>query len=226
VSSGPQPLASALLTRAGVRHGFGVRGAPAPRGLVRPVQVHGTRAARVEAPDARPGEADALVCARPGIPVGVATADCVPVLAASDDGLAVAAIHAGWRGLAAGVVESGVSALREAAVGPRTRVVAAVGPHIGPCCYEVDGPVVDALRPRFGASLDAALRATRPGHARLDLFALAAAALAGCGVGAGAMERVGGCTRCDPERFHSYRRDGARAGRLLHFAAARPSGEA
>jgi YfiH family protein len=166
-------------------------------------------------------EADAVICLEAGVPIGVVTADCVPVLIASERGDAVAAVHAGWRGLAAGIVAQSVDALRRS--GCAARLVAAIGPHIGACCYEVDAPVLDALRERFGApALEATARAAGAGHAMLDLGALTAEALHRAGL---ARADVGGlsdcCTRCDPARFHSYRRDGARAGRLTHFVAAR-----
>jgi hypothetical protein len=153
--------------------------------------------------------------------VGVVTADCVPFLVATDTGSAVAAIHAGWRGLAAGVVAAGIEALRAEAAGA-PRLVAAIGPHIGACCYEVDEPVLEALAPAFGPQLAAALRPGRPAHAWLDLGQLARSALLRAGLAPdalGALPRA--CTRCHPERFHSYRRDGVSAGRLYHFIAAR-----
>jgi hypothetical protein len=132
-------------------------------------------------------------------------------------GGAVAAVHAGWRGLAAGVIPRAVAALAELAGGAPP--VAAVGPCIGVCCYEVDTPVLVAMRRRFGAALDAVLAPAPPGHARLDLAALAAEALRAAGL---APERIGvlaACTRCE-QRFHSFRRDGASAGRLLSWIEA------
>jgi hypothetical protein len=208
-----------LLEALGVVHGFGVRGASAPDGLLRPRQVHGRAIATAAACRAEPPpDADGVVSTEPGVAVGVVTADCVPVLVASEGGRAVAAIHAGWRGLAAGVVAHGIDALRRSA--GRARLVAAIGPHIGACCYEVDAPVLDALTRTFGA-IDDALRPARPGHALLDLGALVAIALARSGL---ARDDIGAlpdaCTRCDPLRFHSYRRDGPRAGRLAHYIAA------
>ncbi len=202
-----------LLARAGVPHGFGTRTSPAREGVRRPVQVHGDRVVSADA-GLPLGEADASLSARPGVAVGVVTADCVPVLVAAG-GRAVAAVHAGWRGLARGVIPRALEALAEAA--PGAELVAAIGPAIGPCCYEVDAPVLDALRARFGAATEGALRPARPGHALLDLVALARQALLGAGVPPGAIGAVGACTRCDAERFHSFRRDGARAGRLLSW---------
>jgi purine-nucleoside/S-methyl-5'-thioadenosine phosphorylase / adenosine deaminase len=205
-----------LLVQAGVRHGFGLRSSPERAGVRRPVQVHGARVVRAD-DEATLGEADAALATRPGVAVGVATADCVPVLIAA--GSAVAAVHAGWRGLAQGVIPRALEALREAA--PGAEPVAAVGPCIGPCCYEVDAPVLDALGARFGAGLDAALRPARPGHVLLDLSWLAREALGRAGVAAARVGTLAGaCTRCDAARFHSFRRDGAAAGRLLSWVEA------
>jgi YfiH family protein len=204
-------------------HGFGLRGTSEPPGLARPRQVHGAAVAR--AADclrcARRPEADAVVATTPGVAVGVLTADCVPVLLASGAGNAVAAIHAGWRGLAAGVVAAGVEALVSAAGVEAQRLVAAIGPHIGPCCYEVDEVVLDALAGRHAQAVERAVRPARPGHAMLDLGALVGAALVRAGLPETALGRTAAaCTCCDPRRFHSYRRDGASAGRLVHFVAA------
>lgn len=213
-----------LLADCGVEHGFGLRGAPAPGGVVRPTQVHGCAVATVcESPSPPPGAADAVVCALPGVRVGVVTADCVPILLCTRDAGAVAAVHAGWRGLALGVVAAGVRALRRLAApaGAGGALVAAIGPHVGACCYEVDAPVTDALAASFPGSLAAALSPSRPGHAMLDLGALAREALIRAGLRADAIGRLpDACTCCDAQRFHSYRRDGRGAGRLLHFIAA------
>jgi YfiH family protein len=208
-----------LLSDRGIAHGFGVRGSASPEGVLRPRQVHGRAIVSAAACRERPAPAaDGVVCAEPGVAVGVVTADCLPILAASGAGRVVAAIHAGWRGLAGGVVAEGIDALRRSAGG--ARIVVAIGPHIGACCYEVDAPVIDALTHAFGA-IDDALRPTRPGHALLDLGSLAARALERSGVAVDDIGRLpGACTRCDALRFHSYRRDGPRAGRLVHYIAA------
>ena len=214
-------LTHPLLASLGVEHGFGLRGAPAPAGLLRPRQVHGVEVVSAEACRAEPvPAADAVFSREPGVPIGVATADCVPILCASASGDLVAAIHAGWRGLARGVVASSLDALRRL---DRAAVFsAAIGPHIGVCCYEVDEPVLDALRHQLGDAVLATSVETRPGHRRIDLGALTAHALERAGV---ARTRIGRlpscCTRCDAQRFHSYRREGARAGRLVHHIRAR-----
>jgi hypothetical protein len=197
-----------------VDHGFGTRDTGAPQGLRRPKQVHGVGVAIVREPGAEAlGEADAVVCGHPRVPVGIVTADCVPILVASRDGRAVAAIHAGWRGLAAGVVGSGVAALRELT---GDELVAAIGPHVGACCYEVDAPVLDALGERFSGFLAAASRPSRPGHCWLDLGKIARAALEQEEVAA--IECLPDtCTACPGAPFFSVRRDGAETGRLVHW---------
>jgi len=214
-----RPIRHPLLDRCRVEHGFGVRGSAGPPGLACPVQVHGAAVAtREECVGAAPCEADAVVSSAPGLPVGVATADCVPILVATEGACAVAAIHAGWRGLARGVVRAGVDALRQLA-GSSQELVAVVGPHIGPCCYEVDEPVLEALAERFSGTLANALGPARTGHAMLDLGVLVRSDLAAAGIATSGL--AGACTCCDPVRFHSYRRDGPGCGRLQHFIAAR-----
>jgi hypothetical protein len=215
-------LRHALLDAVGVEHAFGVRGLAPPPNLRRPRQVHGARVARAaDCAGATPPEADAVVSTLMGVPVGVVTADCVPILVASGSGEAVAAIHAGWRGLASGVIAAGIEALR-AEAGGAPPLIAVIGPHIGACCYEVDAPVLDALAPFFRESLDAALRPARTGHVWLDLGKLAHTALLRAGLAASSLGSVpGACTHCDPLRFHSYRREGPAAGRLHHYIEAR-----
>ena len=215
----PGSLGHPLLERVGVFHGFGRRDARPLEAVVRPSQVHGVAVAVAKQGRAEPAEADAIVSTDATCPVGVVTADCVPVLAASADGSAVVAIHAGWRGLAAGIVGQGLDALRHVAR-VESDLVAVIGPHIGPCCYEVDEPVLGPLRSRFGSSVEVATRRVgqlRPGHWMLDLGHLVAVDLERAGVPARSYGRFqDSCTFCNPE-FHSHRRDGARAGRLLHY---------
>jgi YfiH family protein len=129
-------------------------------------------------------------------------ADCLPALLAHDGGEAVAIAHAGWRGLAAGGDRGAISAMGC----PRRACLAWLGPAIGPQAYEVGEEVRAAFLER-DARAAAAFRATRPGHWRLDLYAIARQRLAGSGVA-----RVSGgglCTASDPASFFSYRRDKA-----------------
>jgi hypothetical protein len=178
--------------------------------------VHGARVAWASAAGEL-GDADAVLARERGLRVGVRTADCVPILIAA--GGVVGAVHAGWRGLAAGVIERAIAELQRAE--PGAELAAAIGPCIGGCCYEVDAPVLDPLQGRYGALMDAASVPTRAGHARLDLGALAQLALARSGVAPRAIGTAARhCTRCDPARFHSFRRDGAAAGRLAHWIEA------
>jgi YfiH family protein len=218
-------LRHALLDAVGVTHAFGERGLAPPPALRRPRQVHGIRVARAEdCAGATPPEADAVISALAGVPVGIVTADCVPILVASASGEWVAAIHAGWRGLASGVIAAGIEALR-AEAGGAARLIAVIGPHIGACCYEIDEPVWDALAPAFRDELGAALRPARPGHAFLDLGRLAHAALLRAGLAASSLGAIpSACTHCQPLRFHSYRREGPAAGRLHHYIEARGPG--
>jgi len=169
------------------------------RSLARGYQVHGTLVRQVLAaePDADvpAARADGQATATPGIAPFVLSADCLPVALAG--GGAVAMVHAGWRGLAAGVLERGVEALRELQA-MSGEIVALVGPGAGPCCYEV-GEEVHAA---FGG---------RHRHGRnIDLRAIARDRLLAAGVASAAAH--GGCTICD-ERHFSHRREGARAGR-------------
>ena len=214
------PIRHPLLQSCGVAHGFGLRGDPAPLGLLRPRQVHGAVVAELGSGSVlEPVDADAVVSAHRGSVVGVVTADCVPILAAGRGGRAVAAIHAGWRGLALGVVEAGVETLRARVAGGE-EIFAVIGPHIGPCCYEVDTPVLEVLERRFGSDLASALQPSRPLHSRLDLAALVRCDLARLGLAEPRVAVLGGaCTCCDPLRFESHRRDGASAGRLVHHIA-------
>lgn len=153
--------------------------------------------------DAPPPDADALVVTGPGLPVAVLVADCVPIALAAP-GVA-GAVHAGWRGLCAGVVE--VAAARVTALAGAAPT-AWIGPCIGPCCYEVGPEVPAAFAARHPGAPDFSVAAGygRPGICRFDLRAAAAHALATAGATvAGSLDVP--CTMCDP-RFFSHRRDG------------------
>lgn len=163
-------------------------------------QVHSDRV--LTAAPGCPGEGDALTAGAPGLALAIATADCVPVVAGGEHG--VVAIHAGWRGIAAGIVERALKAL--AGLGPAAG--AWIGPAIGPCCYEVGEDV--AARVVAASAADARLTGAPGAAPRLDLAAAVTAQLTAGGVSH--IERLGGCTRCD-SRLSSYRRDGAAAGR-------------
>lgn len=166
-----------------------------------------------------PLRADAVVSRQRERAIGVVTADCVPVLLAGEAGDSVAAIHAGWRGLAAGVLERAVVAFRR--VASDDPLCAVIGPHIGPCCYEVDGPVLDALGSRYPEALPEARSNSRPERAQLDLGALTRLALRALGVPSSRIgEFPGVCTRCQSERYFSHRRDPTERGRMTHWVKA------
>jgi len=194
------------------------------RRLARGYQVHGSVVRRIHAEDdiyergadaVRPMvEADGHATALPGIGAMALTADCLPVALGSPR--AVAMLHAGWRGLAAGVLEEGVRALREVGaesgegelVGAENElgekaVVAIIGPGAGACCYEV------------GSEVHAAFGDIERERRHIDLKAIARNRLLAAGVDR--VHDVGLCTICD-ERFFSHRRDGSRAGRQAGVA--------
>ncbi|HET9484021.1 MAG TPA: peptidoglycan editing factor PgeF [Xanthomonadales bacterium] len=185
----------------------GLLGLPSPPLWLR--QVHGVDVADADA-TAGPDEpvADASVTRTRGRVLAVLTADCLPIVLAAADGSEVAVAHAGWRGLAGGVIGATLAAMRA----PPERIHAWLGPAIGAASYEVDALVRDAFA---GSGSDAAFAATRPGHWRCDLHALARLQLAAAGIA-----RVAGAgidTFAARERFYSYRRDGA-TGRMATLA--------
>jgi hypothetical protein len=199
---------------ADLRHGFARPGEAVPDPLWRPRQVHGARVVGAAPPGSGPEEADAVVSVEPGRPAAVVTADCAAVLLAAADGRVVAAVHAGWRGLAAGVVEQALAALRAAgADGLR----AAIGPAAGACCYEVGPEVITALTPR-----PERVDETHGRRPRLDLRGVVEDRLVAAGIERGRVERVGPCTICSTA-WPSYRREGAAAGRLVAWIVPEPS---
>ena len=153
-------------------------------------------------------EADAAVTATPGTVLAILTADCLPVVFAARDGSEIAAAHAGWPGLSAGMLEATVAAMRTPAAG----LQAWIGPAAGPDRYEIG----EEVRDRFlahDARAAAAFVATRPAHWRVDLFAIARMRLADAGLDPAHIHGGGVCTISDPQRFFSHRRD-QRGGRI------------
>jgi len=186
-------------------------------------QMHGAQVANADAArrSAIEPEADAAVARLPGTVCAVQVADCMPVLLADERATVVGAAHAGWRGLRAGVIEATLDAMR---IAPE-RMLAWLGPAIGPRAYEVGDEVRQAFLESDSAAASA-FRAARPDHWWLDLYAVARQRLAARGI-----ERVYGgdfCTHADAARFFSYRRDRV-TGRMaaliwLERAASRLSG--
>jgi YfiH family protein len=162
-------------------------------------QVHGAKVARFDGTD-KPC-ADAAVAVNPGQVCAVLVADCLPVLLADRAGRCVAIAHAGWRGLAAGVIENAVAGMP---VAPKD-LVAWLGPAIGPEAFEVGSEVREKFL-ALDAAAEAHFHAGRPGRWMADLCGLARLRLAGTGVSS--VHGGGQCTVADPSRFFSYRRDG------------------
>jgi YfiH family protein len=184
-------------------------------------QVHGIRVADVTSLTGVGthvvDEADGLVTSVPGVLLAVTAADCVPVFLADVRGRGIGALHAGWRGVAAGILESGLGLMRQAfGVMPGEQAVY-LGPAICGECYEVGDDVLRA----FGRDAS--------GPARLDLRSELARQARAAGVPADRVTRSAECTRCGPTRFHSHRARAAGAGRMAAFVglklpAARQSG--
>lgn len=235
-------LESPLLRDAGFAHGFSLRAVDLafdaedraaslarfaaaagvdPARIRECEQVHGGDVAFAEEVALAPPrtKADALVSTG-SLAVGVRVADCVPILIGDEASGAAVAVHAGWKGFVAGVLSHAVAALR-GRVGPSGRLVCAIGPAIGPCCFEVGLDVARAIGGAAGVDLvartagDRAYVNLRRG-VRAELARLASVP----GAGPVVMEEVGGCTRCDAERYFSFRRGGER-GRMLGVIAPR-----
>lgn len=209
----------------GLVAGFGDRRlAPPSSTILLRTQVHGAKVVDVAGrrddtePDAQGyarlrDDADALVAREAGLVVGVRTADCVPVLLVAPERRWAAAVHAGWRGTIAGIVTEALRAASEAGVAA-SEVQAALGPSIGPCCYEVS----PELAARFS---DAGLPALAPGGGRprphLDLRAANRVLLERAGLSPAAIHSIGPCTRCAHQTFHSHRADPAGEGRQVSW---------
>jgi YfiH family protein len=143
-------------------------------------------------------QCDGLWSDRPGQAMALVTADCYPVALVRSEGVSgLCVLHVGWRGLLDGIVDAGVAALGSA------KLMAVVGPGIGPCCYEVGEEVLNPFRERFGDDVVA--------DGKLDLGGATVRALREAGVAS--VERTGHCTACEPELFFSHRRDRGRTGR-------------
>lgn len=193
-------------------HGFGTRAAGfwlSEEQHAALDQVHSDVVVRAGGACGRLGPGDALVTNVAGLMVGVRTADCVPILLADPHQRAVAAVHAGWRGTVARIVAGAVEAL-VLEYGSRPKdLLAAIGPAIGPCCYEVGAEVASEFSAIFPEL------ASAPERTHLDLEEANRRVLVAAGVPVEQIRAARLCTRCRADYFHSYRRDAQRAGRML-----------
>lgn len=215
--------------------------------LVRLEQIHSALIRQVSEVPSKPLRGDGVMTNRSGLLLAVQTADCVPVLLADRRRRVVAAIHAGWRGLVARIVEKAVGDLRMLYDSAPTDLVVAIGPCIGVCCYEVGADVAHAFAAQFAqaaqwfeGSFDQLSQGYQPpplqwwqqappGHelpmrARLNLPAATIAQLTAAGVPATQIVSCHLCTACQRDWLFSYRREGARAGRHLAVIGIRSAG--
>ena len=187
--------------------GFGTRHSVLQNEVASVKQVHESRVMSVEEAGLA-GEADALITSRPGLSLGIKTADCLPVLMADLNQRVVSAVHAGWRGTAKNIVRETVLEMgRKYETKPKDLLVA-LGPAIGQCCFEVGAEVAQVFtdfNPDF---------AKVTGKCHLDLHAINEFQLVRAGIRPDNILRVYGCTMCDSERFWSFRREWEDAGRM------------
>jgi polyphenol oxidase len=185
-----------------LQHGFGTRlsvGWPGSDRLATARQVHSNHVLLVGAPGPQ-GEGDALITNQPGIGLAIRTADCLPILMVDSRTRAIAAVHAGWRGVVSEIAPRTVEAMTQHFGSKPEDLVVAIGPGIGRCCFEV-GPEVAA---QFELS----------GRTKVDLVATTCRQLGRNGVRLGQILTSGLCSYCDSELFESYRRDREAAGRM------------
>ncbi len=177
---------------------------PAGAAIARLNQVHGAEVRCVgEADGGARLDGDGLATAKPGIVLTILSADCVPILMVDAERRVAAALHAGWRGTLAGIAEAGVDAMVSLGAS-RAKIRAALGPSIGPCCFEVDEELAARFADRFDSS-PRHIRAGRAGKAFIDLRGVIRDQLARCGLDCDAIASVGPCTRCACDRYFSRR---------------------
>jgi polyphenol oxidase len=189
--------------------------------LITVTQVHGTDLLLLDQPNAEYShfqklECDGIITDQSDIMIGVCVADCVPVLLLDPVRRVVAALHAGWKGTAGGIVRKGIESMVNLFDGKPGDILAAIGPAIGPCCYEVDEPVAEAFR-REGFDFESI--AAREGAAkwRLDLTEANRLQLLRAGIEERNLHISKHCVSCAKDLFFSYRRDGGETGRQMGF---------
>ena len=162
-----------------------------------------------------------MVSRQPGLWIGVRTADCAPLILADPALQAVAVVHAGWRGTVNLIVCRTLERMAAEFGARPADMLAAIGPAIGACCYEVGADVARQFAPWWAERAD--LRGGGGGHAHVDIPATLRRQLTAAGLDPANISTVGGCTRCgSPGRYHSFRRDGVAAGRMISAVRIRP----
>lgn len=181
-------------------------------------QVHGTEVLVLNHPvhvgEKFIGGWDAIITNQPNVLVTVRTADCVPVLLADSHQRIVAAIHAGWRGAVHGILSKTLEQMVDEFGCTIHSIQMAIGPSAGPCCYEVDGPVIDPLQANF-SDWESVLTLHGAQYGKIDLKALLRRQAVERGVPSGRIHTLNLCTICRPEQFYSYRRDGEVHGAMV-----------
>ncbi len=237
----PLYLASRLLTGAGLPHLFSTRHFPGVRPWRDPRRPFDASALELLAKSGMPGdgvafarqvhradvavatgvgpvgEADILLTERAGLPVAIFTADCLPIVVYDQRERRLAVAHAGWRGTVQGAARSAVDAIAKAGGRPG-EFLAAIGPSIGPCCYEVDQPVIDRLAAAFPGAWRSWVTTAGPGKWMLDLWTANEDQLKEAGLSEARVDNTRLCTGCRTDLFYSYRR-GRGQGRLVAVAA-------
>ena len=190
--------------------------------LVMARQIHGAHIRAVTASDCGQGlytpvpkDCDGLMTRSSGVTLGVFSADCVPILLTDPVTKAIAAVHAGWRGTAAGMAARAVNAMREAYGTDPAHLLCAIGPSIHPCCFETDQDVPDAMRFAWRQDAQPYLHSLSPSRWKVDLQGLNRLWLTKAGVPDTSISDSGCCTCCDETLFYSHRRQGARRGSML-----------
>ncbi len=184
--------------------------------LITMEQVHGDRVIIPELPLSSAPQGDALVTGSAGVVLGVFTADCVPVILADMDGRAVGIVHAGWRGVALGIVEKALATMGASFSCDPTRVAAGIGPAIGPCCFEISKDTAERLRASTPEP-ESFLHPNGRGRWQCDLPGAVRLQLARAGLPPQNVHSENLCTKCRPDLFFSARRDGPVTGRQLSF---------
>jgi len=181
-------------------------------------QIHGADVITVER-GGPAGRADVLVTARAALPLAIFSADCLPIVLYDPVNGRLAMAHAGWRGTAQSAARAAAGALVSAG-GRAETLLGAIGPSIGPCCYEVDGPVIERFAAAFPGEWSSWVTAAGPGKWMLDLWRANEDQLRMAGLDPGRVDNPRLCTACRGDLFFSYRR-GRGQGRLVTVAAVR-----